>query len=83
MNALEILEQRETPDLTYIEACILGAGQRKSTRDGATRAAAELAALKNTIGNLLIIIGNHTGEEIKCDTITEQKWIAAALKAKP
>ena len=37
-----------------------------------------------SIEKLFIIIGNHTGDEIKCDQITEKIWIAeaAALKAR-
>jgi len=41
---------------------------------------ATIAELKDALTNLLMVVGNHTGEEIKCDTVTEKKIITRARK---
>lgn len=42
----------------------------------------ERDAMRGAIGNLFVIIGNYTGDEIKCDRITEKMWIADAYALK-
>lgn len=43
--------------------------------------AARIEKLEAVATNLLMVIGNYTGEEIACDTITEKEIIAKAREA--
>jgi hypothetical protein len=80
MNELETLEQRETNELSYIEACILGAGARKSTRAGAIKAAedyARLQRIEQAAINLQSRLDEHFGGT---GDWKEQAELRAALK---
>lgn len=68
-------------DIAYKDTGIDKGTLNKAAQEYAAQAA-EIAALREALEKMLIVVGNYTGDEIKCDTVTERKWIAAARALK-